>query len=144
MEGEVMELLRQTILIGGLMINSLYDLWKKQISLIVVIGMAVCGLLMRLVSWMGWGEFALSLLPGVICLFLAYISHEQIGYGDGWVILAIGCLCPMSEVISLTMTALLLIGPMALFLFVVRRKSKNFEIPFIPFLFAAYLVGLLV
>ena len=76
-------------------------------------------------------------------LFLGLLTKETIGYGDGLVVLALGCYLNIFEIIGLSMLALTLAGLAAVFLIVVYHKGKKELLPFVPFLFVAHLIVVL-
>ena len=67
------------------------DVRKRQISLVLTGVLFLAGIgwqiLMEQTSWLEW---LLSLLPGAGFLTLSYISREQVGYGDGLLLLTVG------------------------------------------------------
>ena len=119
--------------------NSVLDIKRRQISLVLtaVIGLVV--ILVRIWERQPWGELGLSLIPGVVFVLLAYVTEESIGYGDAWVLLSVGCYLSFKEMLTMCMSALCLAGVTALFLYIFLYKKKNYEMPFIPFLFIGYL-----
>ncbi len=71
--------------------------------------------------------------PGCFLLGLAVLTGEQIGKGDGWVLLALGMWFPAGTVERILLTGMCLCGAAGLLL-------KKKELPFVPFLAAAVLV----
>lgn len=133
------ELARWIIVIMGLAENSVMDLRRKEISLMVTAACGVSGGILRMVEGLAWKDFFLALVPGVICLMLVFATKEQVGFGDAWVLLATGCCVNASDLFTamwLSMTGLSLV---ALFLYVVLQKNGRFEIPFVPFILAGIL-----
>lgn len=74
-----------------------------------------------------------ELLPGLLALALGKIGKEQIGYGDGWLLLALGFWLDEQ---SLYQTVFLGI----LFCCIGACCTRKKELPFVPFLAAAYLL----
>ena len=93
-------------------------------------------------NWFDW-RLILGFIPGIIVLFLGLLTKETIGYGDGLVVLALGCYLNIFEIIGLSMLALTLAGLAAVFLIVVYHKGKKELLPFVPFLFVAHLIVVL-
>lgn len=83
---------------------------------------------------------AIACLPGIIFLGLAKVTKEVIGYGDGVILLVMGFYLPLQRILSVGMLAFLLAGIVALVLLVVFHKKGSYQIPFLPFLAAAYVV----
>lgn len=133
------ELARWIIAIMGLTGNSIMDMRRKEISLIVTVACGVCGSILRIAAGAAWKDFLLALIPGIICIVLVYATKEQIGFGDAWVLLATGCCISASELFGAMWLAMTGLSLVALFLYVILRKSARFEIPFVPFLLAGVL-----
>lgn len=76
-----------------------------------------------------WG-----ILPGGIGLFLAYATREQIGYGDGWIILFAGLFLGIKVVLILLFVALTAVTVFSIGLLMMRKAKRKTAIPFIPFL----------
>lgn len=124
----------------SLLANSIMDIREKHILLPLTIICGVLGIVLRI--WEnGIGTFLFfSLLPGMFLLLFAWISKEKAGYGDGILLLAIGAYFSGSELMMLCMTAIMCAGICGLVLYVFFHKGKNYEIPFVPFLFFGYLL----
>ena len=82
----------------------------------------------------------LGLLPGIFMLILAWSTRESIGYGDGLVILGMGCFYALGEIMGIVMIAITIAGITALGLLVFGHKNRESEFPFVPFLLGAHLV----
>lgn len=66
------------------------DVRKRQISLVLTGVLFLTGIGWQiLVEQTSWLEWLLSLLPGAGFLTLSYISREQVGYGDGLLLLTV-------------------------------------------------------
>ena len=81
-------------------------------------------------------------LPGFFLLTVGWSTRQQVGYGDGIVLLVIGIYLGFSASLSILLTALLLIAPVSLFYIVCRKAGRKKQLPFVPFLFAGYLLWL--
>ncbi len=132
-------------IIGGILlgIQSIWDIRYKKIPTIVSVIAGGIGLGFSL--WQGrniW-DLCLALIPGVGGLIWAYGSRETIGFGDGILVCALGFLYPISRLWIMCMIAFCFGGIAGLFLLMILQKKKNYEIPFVPFLFLGWLIGLL-
>lgn len=76
-----------------------------------------------------WG-----VLPGIVCLFLAYVSGEQIGYGDGLVLVLTGTLLGVEIVLAIVLVALSILICFSMILLVTKKARRKTQIPFLPFL----------
>ena len=77
-----------------------------------------------------------------VLLLAAWVSREEIGYGDGAMLMASGIFLGFWRNVELFLTALMLIVPAALFGLIVKHRRKDYRMPFLPFLFAAYVFQL--
>lgn len=138
-------LMVRTIVLGiGLLGLGMEDLWKKEVHGLAVLLLGIAGAVLSFLGgdWVDW-RVIVRFLPGALTLFLACFTGESIGYGDGWVLLCLGCFLPIVEILNLCMAAITVAGLFALFLLTVRKKGRKTPIPFVPFLSAGYVVLLL-
>lgn len=134
---EFMEIARLIAVLVCLLLNSVMDIRHKEISLPLTILSGVGGISLRAIAGIQITDLAAALIPGILCVFLAFITREQIGYGDAWVLLATGCCLESKDMFAAWMLSLIGIGLVALFVFVCLRKKGTYELPYIPFLFAS-------
>lgn len=87
-------------------------------------------------------EVLCCLLPGMVSLILSYITREQIGYGDGMLLLAIGGCMGAENSVWIVFAALLGSFVVSIFFVVFRRAGKDRRLPFVPFLFLGTVVVL--
>lgn len=74
-------------------------------------------------------------LPGVLLLFVALLSKEEIGYGDGITVLVMGLWIGMVCSLLVVCIGLFLAGICGTVLLVKGNREK--QIPFVPFLLTA-------
>lgn len=122
-----------------------YQDWKeKQINAGIFLAAAICGIALQAGVQ---NENVWSVLTGVgvgvVLLLFAWITGGSVGEGDGMMIMICGIYLGFWKIISLFMTALVMAGSTALFMIVVRKKGRNYRLPFVPFMLAAYLFQLL-
>lgn len=123
-----------------LLIQSIWDIRAKKISLWISLCFGGCSLVYSIYCGRNWMEFVIALVPGVICFVIGYCTKESIGYGDAILLCALGMLYTFEEVLLICMTALILAGMVGLILLVVFRKNGKYEIPFVPFLLAGWII----
>lgn len=121
-----------------LIVGSIYD--GKYYSLpvwLIVIGElgGLAGMAYRLL----WceetvGEVLVALVPGMYLLFLAFLTREQIGYGDGLILLAVGGCLGWESAVAVLFVALTLSFVVGLAGLVLKRAKGKSRIPFVPFL----------
>lgn len=145
MSVEDLLVMRSVILLLGLAGLGVEDLRTKQVSSLPILVLAVIGCVLSVISgdWGSWNVL-LRFLPGGAMLLLAWMTKESIGYGDAWILLCMGCFMTEIQMMNLCVIALSLSGLFALFLLLVRGKSRKTQIPFVPFLLAGYGIILLI
>ena len=74
-----------------------------------------------------------ALLPGLVLLGIGFFTGERIGYGDGYLMLALGAWLGIHELLWVLGTGLMLASCIAV---LTHRK----ELPLVPFLTAAYIL----
>ncbi len=82
--------------------------------------------------WMAGG-----MAVGLFSLLLSSATREQIGRGDGLVLLCTGCLLGFKGNMLLFMRALLLAAAAAALLLALGKAGKKTAFPFLPFLLAS-------
>lgn len=135
--------IRYLIHMGMLGICSVEDWKEKQISLwkiwlyaiVVIIYESWCflGEHREISEWLIWS--ATGLLPGIGMLIMGTLSQEAIGYGDGYLTLILGFSMGFWKTLGILGTALFGVFGVAIYLVVIRKRSRNSQIAFVPFLF---------
>lgn len=123
---------------------AIWDVWKKMVPAIALCLGGVMGLFYSIyavsVGSRSVFEIGLALCPGAILLLLAYATRQQIGYGDGILLLILGLLLGKEAVIFILVVGQLMASGFGIFLLVLRRAGKGATMAYIPFLFAAMLL----
>lgn len=135
-----MEIIKIGITISGLLWNSISDLKEKRISLLVTGFYALTGVGYQIINKQMGSWMVVSLLPGLLVLAFAKITREKIGYGDGFLLLSLGCYLNIEEMLLVCMIAVCLAGVIALILLVFFHKGRDYAIPFVPFLLCGYVM----
>lgn len=122
---------------------SVEDIRKKGIKRLWLIGLGIVGLIFTIAdAEVLCVSFLLRFVPGVVFVLLAWATREQIGMGDALLILVMGWYLNAIELVDVCLLAFFIAGLVALVLLVVIKKSKKFELPMVPFIFAGYVVML--
>ena len=129
-------------MISMLIIQSVWDFRFKQIPIVVTILGAIGGLCVSVATERALGDIGMALMPGALSLFISWATREAIGYGDGFLLCAMGTYLNVEVVIGILMLASLLAGGIGLFLLVVGKKRRKDELPFVPFLLCASVIYL--
>lgn len=112
-----------------MLVLSVEDLREHQLSMSVVLELGLTG-------WVcGWHTGHLPQIgPGICLLVIGYLTQEKIGYGDGYLMLSLGMWLTLSELLQV-----LMLGISLLSLYGICARKK--ELPLVPFLTIAYLMG---
>lgn len=81
---------------------------------------------------------------GIVFLAVSKLTGEAFGYGDSILITAAGCLIGFWDLLSVLMAAFCMAAVFSIFLLTVRRFSRKAAFPFVPFLTAAYIGGMVI
>lgn len=122
-----------------------YQDWKeKQINAGILLVAAFCGIVLQAgVQKESIRSILAGFGVGLVLLLLAWITGGSVGAGDGMMLMVCGIYLGFWENINLLMTALIMAGIIALFMIAVKKKGRNYRLPFVPFVLAAYLFQLL-
>ena len=77
--------------------------------------------------------YPIDLLPGVLCLLAAVISGEQIGYGDGMVLLLTGMCCGWQRSSCIAFGALVGAALWGIGKGCLRKRKRNERVAWLPF-----------
>lgn len=75
-----------------------------------------------------------NLLPGMTALLLAFLTKEQIGYGDGICLIIVGNVIPCNVLAGAVMIGLILLCGCSLILLIGKKVKWKTTLPFLPFL----------
>lgn len=122
-----------------------YQDWKeKEINVFLLLVAAFAGIALQAGVQK---ESILNVLPGVfvgiVVLLLAWLTGGSVGLGDGLMLIVTGIYLKFWGNINLLMMALAMAGGVALFMIAVKKKGRNYRLPFVPFMLVAYLFQLL-
>ncbi len=133
--------MKEILLISGLCIMSVEDIRKKEIRRVWLLVLGVAGVLLMVVGGglRGVADLA-GFIPGMLCLLVAWMTKEQLGWGDAILILVMGCYLDAIALMNVCMIAFAIAGFSALVLIVVVKKSKKYELPLVPFLLTGYVL----
>lgn len=118
-----------------LLLEGLSDLKKKKILIPPVFVFFVSGALLSI--FQGKADFISSLAGaavGGMVLFVAYITKEKIGFGDGLVLLSTGALLGVRLNVLMLLLGLFIAALKGIWILISRNGGKNTEMPFVPYL----------
>jgi Type II secretory pathway, prepilin signal peptidase PulO and related peptidases len=134
------------VVIGVLLfVAGVMDLKSKTISRGLILALAVAGLVGALINVFmnkGFGiwEAVGGVLIGLCAIGLSMISREQIGRGDGLVIAAIGLMLGFRRCLFAVCMASIIMTLVSVIILILRTGNRNTRLPFIPALFAGYVM----
>lgn len=124
--------------------GSIQDVKKRKISNVYLWTGGIGGIAFKIISsnydLQIIGDWMLTVAPGVLVVFLAKKTKEKIGLGDGLVLLVLGNVMTFFEICILLQIAIFLLLIFALVLWSSRKFSKDYPIPFLPFLWISHLL----
>lgn len=118
-------------------ICAVYDGLEREIPLAVVWLGIIAAVVLRIQGLAGDGTFmaaVLSAIPGAMFWLLGFISGEKVGYGDGWLLVMIGLFMGLWKCFLILMIGLVSGSIVVLTLLVFKKVSKDYCLPFAPFL----------
>ena len=132
-------MLCQIMLASFLTICSVTDILKKQIYIKVIIPFMAAGICFFVINKeVSLPEELGGIFLGLVILFIARISAERIGYGDGLMVMVSGAFLGLFMNIRLLMWAFFISAIASAILLAAKKVSRNTSIPFAPFLLVSY------
>lgn len=116
--------------------------WRK----IPIIGTAfgtIGGVVFCIVSQRELVEILWAMSLGIACLVYSKISKEALGYGDSLLLCSLGLVLDVEHMLLICMIAFGVAGIGALVMLVFFHKKKKYEMPFVPFLWMAFVIDAL-
>ena len=127
-----------------LAVNTWSDIRRKQISMLSVVVLSVAGIAGSFLK-SGSGQVSLlGFVPGIVAAVLSLAAHGAVGMGDALLLLALGTVLTVEELTKMLCVALVFCALTALVLMVMFRKRRDMTLPFVPFLMAGYIGGLII
>lgn len=80
---------------------------------------------------------------GVLFLLVSMVTREGMGYGDSWIILILGIYLGLWKILEVLLAAFFFLLAAAVICLSVKKMSRKYKLPFIPFLAAGYLFSIL-
>lgn len=123
-----------------LFLCSAQDIREKRLSVKMLV---LFGVLFLLLSFafdeIAWEERAQNMLPGMAALALAFLTKEQIGYGDAACLAVLGSVVADNILWGAIMGGLFLLSLCSVVLLIGKKAERKTTLPFIPFLAAGML-----
>ena len=123
---------------------SLFDIKTKRLPDVSLILGLVASVLVRIAfTGQSFSSYAAAAVVGIIFVIISYLTNEKIGYGDSFVILSIGILVGLENLLFILFTAFVMASFFGMVILVSNNFRKDTGIPFVPFIFAAFIMLLL-
>lgn len=90
-----------------------------------------------------WWDFWGGVLPGIFLLLVSFVTREALGYGDGFAVMAAGMFLGLRVTLEVLLLAFLMTAVVSGVLLAVKKVRRNYELPFLPFLWAAAVLCLI-
>ena len=121
-----------------LLFSSFLDIRKREISIPVTLLFGLAGVVYSVRSGRTMTDYLIPLGIGILILGGSVLTRGQVGMGDGWMLLALGCMLRMECYIQMACIGMLLAAAYSGVLMLVFRKNRKTEIPLVPFLLLGY------
>lgn len=128
------------VLMLFLLICTIFDIRTKKIPAVLIwsgiLVMAMYRIFLLETGNDSVADFVRSVMPGLLLYFFSRISN-QVGSGDGLLIIATGSFFTWKEHLGMLLAAFVMAAVFSGGLLVLKHEAVNRKIPFVPFLFAA-------
>lgn len=134
-----METILKVSMIIWLLAASIMDIRSRRISIWMLAAGGVLSILAVICQYSGYWAVLKGMLPGILLLLTAFATRKA-GFGDGIALLFLGAAAGGEKAFMLFGLSLFLISLVSLLLLALKKVRRNTQIPFLPFLTAAWFV----
>lgn len=127
-----------------LLFSSFLDIRKREISIPVTLLFGLAGVVYSVRTGRTMTDYLIPLGIGILILVGSVLTRGQVGMGDGWMLLALGCMLRMECYIQMACIGMLFAAAYSGVLMLVFRKNRKTEIPLVPFLLLGYVGGMII
>ena len=127
-----------------LLFCSFLDIRKREISIPVTLMFGLAGVAYSITTGRTMTDYLIPAAIGIFILACSILTRGQVGMGDGWLLMALGCMMRMESYIQMACIGMLLAAACSGVLLLVFRKSRKTEIPLVPFLLLGYVGGMVI
>ena len=134
------------VLVGIMLtVCAIEDWYTKKITVLWPVTGMMIAVVIRLSdgSFFAW-EYWIGVLIGMFIFLLAIVSREQIGKGDGLVLVVCGFCLGWKQILSLVLGAMIMFLIVGVMSIVYRNKSRNTVMAYLPFLWAIFMISLII
>lgn len=134
----------KTVSLLFLGVLSYLDIRTRRIPLNLLLAGGAAGVVYHMCAgWQDWVSFASAAAAGAGFLLVSKITREGIGYGDSGVILVLGIWTGIRELTGALTAGFFLLLIFSVTALCTKKLSGKYEVPFVPFLAAGYLLVLI-
>lgn len=138
-----METVQRIVLLLVLFVIAYRDCKERTIDIRVAGIAGVSGIILGMAAQpANWVDRMEGAAIGLVLILLALVSGQVLGVGDGVVFVITGIFMGFWGNVELFLVSLWLAGILALFLLIVKKKGRKYQIPFVPFILGAYVLML--
>ena len=131
--------IKMAILLIGLFLCAWIDWRRGQVSIPILIIAAMTAVFIHLLLQEESVFYLVSgMMIGIVMLLYGWFTKESIGYGDGCLFMMTGLFLGFWDNLALLVLASGLAGVSAVLLLLMKKRKKQDRIPFVPFVFVAY------
>ena len=137
-------MLQQTIVLIMLAACSREDILHRRIYLRWLMYFTIAGILCFLAfAKQPFIMLLFGIAPGVAVFLYSGLSRGSIGQGDGILLMALGIYLGAAAAVRIFLYAVFISAFYAIYLYFGKKKGKEYEMPFVPFLLVAFLADIL-
>ena len=115
--------------------ESVRDIKTKKISVLFASIIGIMGMITYIpFARIDSISIALGMTIGLGVLVISFFTRQQIGYGDGFILIITGILLGFKNNMALFLGALIYSAMVGLSLLIIRKADKKTELPFVPFM----------
>ncbi len=134
-------LLTEIILILYMFICTISDIRTRTISIRTSAIFCMALIVFKLIGQaFSFTAMLLGAIPGICLILLGLITRQSIGYGDGIVTIVLGIAAGIERTMTSCLWAFVITAIVSCILLIMHH-SKRETLPFVPFLFGAYLLN---
>ena len=124
-----------------LFVMAVVDMKSRYLSVkILAFGGMLCIMSAFITTTVIWQSMAGGLLTGAVFVILSLLTRGQIGMADGIVLCMTGIVSGTAGNLAIIAWALILVAIVSTVLVLIKRLGRRSRIPFIPFIFAGYVL----
>ena len=128
-------------LIGLLSLLALEDIRSKRIPMLPVFLCGIVGVILHMIfQTHSIGEIVGGLLVGVVLYAISIFTNGKIGKGDGFLFMVTGVYLGFWNNLLLLWFSCVLAGVIGVFILVIKKKKRGYQLPFVPFVWISVLV----